>query len=405
MFGILIWDLNESKAMSHFPTETMEALVEMAKEYKAKQNTIVLSNASDSAKREVLEMLQLREQGSSWLCKPENIQKMPAFEWLQGDEDAKQNRDAYMKHLLHNVKLPANYSMADVQPNRTSLSVDLPGKEKRRKICGTTHVVVAQKQNIKNEALRQNIEVLLELKKPNNMAGKGKNHDPQAVCEHLAASFLNKSTAVVTVLTDLNDSWTFYWFARDPDCNGAVSLQKLKLTADDLSADLAKADLAKYILENLFVRANKATLPSTLVDRLPFDAVVQAMTPNPAAVARAENSQGDEDSNDGPSSEFHDQEDQDGSSRKPPSANGKDRRSDIAKEESQNRSGHVDTTQTRMGAAQFLSLFAPPSSRDVANELDLLDMIDEAEQYEIIRSFAAKHIVPSMMGVGLVQRE
>ena len=51
-----------------------------------------------------------------------------------------------------------------------------------------------------------------------------------------------------------------------------------------------------------------------------------------------------------------------------------------------------------MGATEFLSLFAPSSSRDVANELDLLDMVDAAGQYDIVRSFVAKHIVSSMTG-------
>ena len=53
-----------------------------------------------------------------------------------------------------------------------------------------------------------------------------------------------------------------------------------------------------------------------------------------------------------------------------------------------------------MSMASALSLFAPPSDRDVANELDLVDMVGESEQYEIVRSFAAKHIVPYMMQEG-----
>ena len=48
--------------------------------------------------------------------------------------------------------------------------------------------------------------------------------------------------------------------------------------------------------------------------------------------------------------------------------------------------------------AESLSLFAAPSSRYVWNELDLLDMVDIYEQYEIVRSFAAKHIIPTLKG-------
>lgn len=52
-----------------------------------------------------------------------------------------------------------------------------------------------------------------------------------------------------------------------------------------------------------------------------------------------------------------------------------------------------------MSMASALSLFAPPADRDAANEMDLLDMVDENEQYEIVRSFAEKHIVPYMRQV------
>ena len=54
-----------------------------------------------------------------------------------------------------------------------------------------------------------------------------------------------------------------------------------------------------------------------------------------------------------------------------------------------------------MSMASALSLLAPPSYRDVGNELDLLDMVDKNEQYEIVRAFAAKHIVPHMTGTTL----
>ena len=51
-----------------------------------------------------------------------------------------------------------------------------------------------------------------------------------------------------------------------------------------------------------------------------------------------------------------------------------------------------------MSMANALSLFAPLADRDVANELDLLDMLDPEEQYEMVKSFAMKHIVPHMRG-------
>ena len=52
-----------------------------------------------------------------------------------------------------------------------------------------------------------------------------------------------------------------------------------------------------------------------------------------------------------------------------------------------------------MNMASTLSLFAPPAHRDVANELDLLDFVDADEQYEIVRSFMEKHILPYLRPV------
>ena len=85
-------------------------------------------------------------------------------------------------------------------------------QKKQKKITGTTDVVVAQVRNVENDALR----ALVELKTPENIRRK-KNHNPQVVCEHIAASYLNRDCAVVSVLTDSGRSWTFYWFA----CQGS----------------------------------------------------------------------------------------------------------------------------------------------------------------------------------------
>jgi hypothetical protein len=52
--------------------------------------------------------------------------------------------------------------------------------------------------------------------------------------------------------------------------------------------------------------------------------------------------------------------------------------------EFQNNDNAGDGNRT-MDMARALCRFAPHSNSDVANELDLLDMVDEAEQYEIVR--------------------
>jgi hypothetical protein len=64
--------------------------------------------------------------------------------------------------------------------------------------------------------------------------------------------------------------------------------------------------------------------------------------------------------------------------------------------EFQNNDNAGDGNRT-MDMARALCRFAPHSNSDVANELDLLDMVDEAEQYETF-GLSPKHIVPYTTG-------
>ena len=238
----------QQQQQQQIPSETLAAIGAMANDYLEKKGTIVLSHATSSEKNDLLDMLELVEEGASWPVKPDpaRIPAFPPFQWLRGDEDTRENRTAYMVHLQQYLHLPDGFALADAQPDRSSLSVDLPGTEKRRRISGTTSVVVARISNVRNNALRNNGQALFELKTPKNM--KRKDHNPQAVCKHIAASYLNRDCAVVSVLTDLGSSWTFYWFAEVGNDRrvGNVALYKLQLPDDEESAGLAR-----YILESL----------------------------------------------------------------------------------------------------------------------------------------------------------
>ena len=381
--------LQQPQQQQQIPAETLAALGAMANDYLEKKGTIVLSHATNSAKIDLLEVLELTEVGASWPVKPVTIPVFPPFMWLPGDEDSPENRAAYMVHLTAHVCLSSRFAMADVQPDRSGLSVDLRGREKRRKISGTTDVVVAEVRNVQNDALRNNVEALLELKTPKNM--RRKNHNPQVVCEHIAASYLNRDSAVVSVLTDLGRSWTFYWFAKVANDGPAVALYKLKLPDEDKSAGLAR-----YILENLFDQSSPDTLPATFLDRLPFRAVQAAMIVRNGRGAGGNNDRPGNGHHNGGGNNLNEDNNQDpGSHHQNPQGPGPKNDSDGG--EPPYKDGGTGT-QNEMDAAEFLSLFAPPENRDIANGLELLDMVDEADQYEIVRSFAAKYIVPFVAG-------
>jgi hypothetical protein len=188
---------------------------------------------------------------------------------------------------------------------------------------------------------------------------------------------------VVSVLTDLNRSWTFYWYAENKGGSG-VALYKLKLEDEG-----EPARLAKYILESLNDESCRATLPTTFVDRLSFQAVADKLIKEPDSKRARRDFGGD-----GGSSQTQDGKPAGWGHQPPPSGPGSNSSSGM---EFQNNDNAGDGNRT-MDMARALRRFAPHSNSDVANELDLLDMVDEAEQYEIVRSFAAKHIVPYTTG-------
>lgn len=359
---------------------TIAAIHEIAADYVTKKRTIRLSDATQGTKTDLMDMLWFPEKGASWPNKPSTFQRVNAHSWLLGDEDSKDNRVKYMDYLRTMLQIP-NYDLADVQPDRTLLSVELfRGMAESRKVSGTTDVAIAKSCHVRNGAVRNNIEVLLELKTPKNM--KKKDHSPQAIGEHFAASYLNPNHAVVSVLTDLNTRWTFFWFALGDD-DSRMALYKLDLNGDGAAAE------AKYLLDSLYDTSDAYALPTTFAERQPLQAVMKDFGQRKKARIDLNGGNGHNPDQDLKPSESGGTEAYPGFTAESSSARN---------DSSGNQCGTGGSGSAPMSMAHALSLFAPPADRDVANELDLLDMLSPNEQYEIVSTFASKHIVPYMRG-------
>jgi hypothetical protein len=195
--------------------ELIATLAAIAQNDNERKRTIVISDATTQKSHELLDFLSVPETGASWPNKPETFGDFPGFAWREErNDDSVENRTAYMAHLKQHVQLPVNYLMGDVQPMRTLLTTDIQGVGDWRRISGTTDVIITESKNINNTAIRNNVEALLELNKPKN--SQKKDHSPQTICEHVAASFLNHKHGVVSALTYLNGYWTFFWYAGKP---------------------------------------------------------------------------------------------------------------------------------------------------------------------------------------------
>ena len=375
--------------------DTKKGLEEMAADHLHKKRTIVLSKACRSDMQDLLSTLELPERGAKWETKPNlSTVTVGTFDWLNCDEDHEENRKAYMQYLDEKLTIPTQtHSYADAKPYTDLLKVTfLREINASRKIAGTTDVVIVKSENVINETLRNNVETLFELKKPRNLASK--DHIPEVVIEHFAASYLNRSHPVVSVLTDLINSWTFFWYAKADD--GKMTLFKLKLSGEKAATE------AKYILDSVYDDDDvlqEKNLPITFSRRLSFQEVfVDWVKKNTSKHGREE----EEEEN------IEDDDDDDHSTVRPKRSRNRMGNAKNSEPSSSNgrgsSSGSGGTSNSgnqynaSMSMASMLSQFAPPSSRDVANELDLLDMVDEDEQYEIVRSFAMKHVLPYMRG-------
>ena len=388
--------------------DTVAGLTRFAKEYTAKNNTIILSDATLSAKRALLSMyFELPEKAAAWVNMPSTatLGECPAFHWHNSNEDSLENRTAYMNHLQRSINLPNDCVFVDVQPNRSLLDVEIQGaNSETQRLRGTTDVVITKLENFQHATVRNSVRAQLELKKPNNLVSK--DHSPQVIAEHFAASFLNQKHGIVSALTDLGSSWTFYWFAECDDAPGGVALFK------HVVQGTAAAVTAKYILENSIASQSSPTnpttitLPTTLSNRLSFEGLMQKLS----QASRAKRMRSDDTINPGNAGGNPGPQNQNGTGEddgdnlfrlSSGSAPG-----DGPSHSSNNDRGfsfhcggnHCESKQTGMSAADVLRSLAPQYNSDVADQLELLDMVDEGEQYEIVRSFAAKHIVPRITG-------
>mmetsp|Transcript_27650 Transcript_27650/g.50202 ORF Transcript_27650/g.50202 Transcript_27650/m.50202 type:complete len:287 (-) Transcript_27650:426-1286(-) len=134
---------------------------------------------------------------------------MDEFKWFNSKEDSSANRQAYMNYLGTNVSWPAGHCVTDCNAYKNLLSGT--GLDGKHKISGNIDVVLVAQEDAENGAIRQNIRAGIELKKGTNSG----NHEHQVVLQHLAASSLNPEESVLTVMTDLNQRWHFYWFGRN----------------------------------------------------------------------------------------------------------------------------------------------------------------------------------------------
>jgi hypothetical protein len=341
--------------------------------------SFALSRIGVKNKNSILMKLKMTEIGASWENRPEDLQDLPAFNWQnEQSENSEGNRLAYTNYLCNNLNLPLQDCVFDVGVFNNALSAEIREDIHLR---GTTDVVIADQTNGEKAFIRGHCKALIELKMPRVLGIK--EFCPQAVCELVAGSFVNKKYGVVAVLTDLASLWTFFWFAlTDSD---SVGIYCLFLEGDKAARE------AKYILESLDNNSCADTLPTTFTKRLSWDAMSNREAKD---LKRAR-------SDDGSVGGSHET-----MTAQPPTGGGHPTRSQYTDRWSSTSmesimEGDVEGGEQMSDSVAFLCQLAPHyRSSDVGNILDLLDMVDEEEKHNLVRSFAWSDIVPYIIKGG-----
>jgi len=179
---------------------------------------ISFSSVKTKQYERVTNLLRFKIKGATWTNKngvPETNTQVHT--WLDGNEDSPENIDAYMKYI--NSALKSNFRWEDehvyVDCNEKGLQLksllNTYNFDGQHSTSGNIDVVLVVSADANNNAIKNNIELGLELKHTKNEG----EHERQVILQHLAASFLNEGYPVLTLLTDLSRRFNFYWFGKE----------------------------------------------------------------------------------------------------------------------------------------------------------------------------------------------
>jgi hypothetical protein len=197
-------------------TEKIEPLIAYIRKKELDDATLRLSQPPVTAYQNTIQKIGIRFSAPMWEIKPNLLEDeastIPPFSWLDSKEDSKNNRTEYMAYLNKNITLPPHSKLFDATMMRGLLSTEIVPHDVR--ISGNIDIVLAAEHHQKALTTRNEMWAGIELKKDMNDT-KADETQRQVVLQHLAASFLNEDTGILTIMSDLCERWYFYWFSKE----------------------------------------------------------------------------------------------------------------------------------------------------------------------------------------------
>lgn len=349
------------------------------------ERSITMNKATVGKRYMVLRLLGVKVVGAQWCSQPKKIISKRAdtmYKWIANvDKDNPRQIKAYMKFLKRVLSLPKEYDFANCTGENSLLSVDITFP--KIKFKGTTDVLISQRKNIRNNALRQNAAALIGLKRKKQAETIGM-HEPQAIVEHTAASILNSEEGVVTILTDLNEEWILYWF----DHTGR-SLLKL----------VASRKEAQFLLENLIPHTGikSAKMPQDFWHRGTMATVLMRSTQSGAREPREDDTSDDEESK-GPTPRKKPRKDGRGNAGDGNGGSGgvAQPKLDRAGRTTRRQNRGNEKQQSRQGKNNaFVSQVMDSVDSDLADEFRTAD--EDNERMDIARRFVTRYMLSNLV--------
>lgn len=266
--------------------EERKAKADEAFEYILKQKqdseTLLISQPETKRYANAMSRIGVRKDAPLWNDKPTDLPNAPPhFTWLASEEDSLENRVAYMAYFRNNenLVLPPDTKIFDGNSDGEFLNVQMEGF--RVKTSGNIDVPLAHNRHQSLATVKENMLGAFELKKDTD-----KEHariERQVTLQHLAASYLNPNTGLLTVMTDLHDRWHFFWFAEDK------RLMRYESTESE----------ARFLIEHMLDEPESVSTPTGFLSRLSWN---DLFLDSPEAIVHNDsNSNGgeDDDDNDG----------------------------------------------------------------------------------------------------------
>ncbi|CAG8628768.1 13939_t:CDS:2 [Cetraspora pellucida] len=197
-------------------TETTQQFIDYI-DRQAKRSKVSLSSIDQTHLDELLNHLQFRRATSIITVSSADKDFDERFVWDERNEDqhAKDVKDdhdqvcrrGYMSYLSDNISISSKFIWYDPKPKKDLLNINdssLPYS-----ISGTTDVLVMDESFYRVLDYRSGIQAGFELKK------EVQDSDTNQAIAELIVTNLVSNHAVFIVLTDLNNTWIFYWLTND----------------------------------------------------------------------------------------------------------------------------------------------------------------------------------------------